>query len=90
MNKPLNTFRFKGIKITDWGSGKFSLEKSYKPKDSDVWKETKYYFKNELEELRRLIDQALMQDEESQNLIDKHQPEVSDELPAFDDQDIPF
>lgn len=91
-NKPQNTYKFKGIKLTDWGSGKFSLEKSYKLKDSDVWKDTKYFFKNELEELRRLIDQALMQDLKTQNLIDTPpQQDLQSEDPVpFDDDDIPF
>lgn len=88
-NKPINTFKFKGIQLNDWGSGKFTLKKQYfkKEGDSGQWVDTNSYFKNELEELRKLIDQAL--EAPQVNPLDEY-PNCNPKPADFDDSDIPF
>lgn len=89
-NKPLNEYKFKGIKIVDWGNEKFALEKSFKRKESTEWERQKVtLFKSELIELRKLIDQALWEDTETKNAIDEMQPQASEPIP-FDDDEIAF
>lgn len=95
---PLNVYKFKGIKLKDWGQGKFSIEKQYFKKEGDGgnWVETKSYFKNELEELRNLIDQALSTEVHaplSQGQEGGPLPPLAykdDPVPFDDSDDIPF
>jgi len=88
-NKPLNTFKFKGIQLNDWGQGKFTLKKQYfkKQGDSGQWVDTNSYFENELLELRKLIDQAL--EAPSEQLIDSY-PKSQPQSASWDDSDINF
>lgn len=89
-NKPLNEYKYKGLKIVDWGNEKFALEKSFKRKDSTEWERQKVtLFKSELEQLRKLIDQALGEDQETKNAIDEMQPQSSQPVP-FSDDEIPW
>lgn len=92
MTQPLNTYKFKGLQLADWGSGRFSIRKSYKAKGSDTWTEHKIptLFREELIELEKLIHEAL-----SQPIQEAKRQGVLDSLPPvnskFDDSDdLPF
>jgi hypothetical protein len=83
-NKPLKDFRYKGIKLTIWPTSNngysCTIVKSYKPKDSTEWKESKSFFPEELEQLQQLIADARAWMSEQ-----KEAP-----LPALDMDDLPF
>ena len=63
MNKPIKAAREKGIDVamlsTKNGGYAFTFRKTYKDKVSGDYKETKNFFKEELEILKRLIEQAM-------------------------------
>lgn len=62
MAKPLQTWRNKSIDLAAWptnnGGVSFTIRKSYKPKDSNEYKETKTLFPQDLAILLDLIKQA--------------------------------
>lgn len=62
MARPLQTWKNKGIDIAAWptknGGISFTIRKTYKPKDSNEWLESKSYFPNDLAMLADLIKQA--------------------------------
>jgi len=62
MARPLKTWRNKGLDIAAWptnnGGVSFTIRKSYKPKDSTEYKETKTLFPNDLAILIDLAKQA--------------------------------
>ena len=94
MSAPLNKYKFKGIELADWGSGRFSLRKSFKKKDASEWTEHKIptLFREELIELEKLIHEALCQPIEQstqgKSLMDSLPP-VQQPM-SFDDDDINF
>lgn len=91
MTKPINSYRFKGIQLADWGDGKYSIEKSFKRKNETEWtRQRMNLFKGELQELANLIGQALNAPEVEAQEQQAQAPEV---LPArgedpFSDDDI--
>lgn len=62
MNKPLKAARQKGLDIAMWstknGGYSFTFRKSYKDKATGEYKESKQYFSDELEILKKLIEEA--------------------------------
>lgn len=90
MSKPLKTYRFKGVQLSDWGQGKYSIDKRYKKKDSDEWLSTKTFFTAELEGLRDLLNEALTDGKTvDPNLLDSLPKAESNTIP-FDDDELPF
>ena len=62
MRKPAQTWREKGIDIAAWESNNgFSctVRKSYKDKTTNEWKESRYYYPDDLERLAVLLVQAM-------------------------------
>lgn len=62
MNKPLQDFKHKGLSVAVWearnGGYSFSVQKRYKDKQTGEWKESKYYYKEEVDALIDLLKQA--------------------------------
>ena len=92
MSRPIKEYKFKGLKLAKWSAERFSIDKSYfkKAGDAGEWVKTNSYFKNELEELAKLIQQALRDDDDVQPVQKKS---LLDSLPPvqdFNDDDIPF
>lgn len=62
MAQPIQTWRNKGIDVAAWptknGGCSFTIRKSYKPKDSKLYQETKTYFPGDLAILVDLLTQA--------------------------------
>ena len=90
MGQPLNKWKgekAKGLEVVEWEGSKYSIQKSYKKKDSDEWVRFNIsLFKNELEELGSLIAKALGEPEVDQMPT----PEYEQKPPPFTDDDIPF
>lgn len=63
MNKPVQDFKNKGVSVAVWnaknGGYSFSIQKRYKDKQSGEWKESRYYYKDELEALIELLKEAV-------------------------------
>lgn len=63
MNQPVKTFKDKGLQIAIWetknGGYSFSISKRFKDKVSGDWKDSKYFFKSDLEALAPLIELAV-------------------------------
>lgn len=63
MNKPVIDFKNKGVSVAVWntknGGYSFSLQKRYKDKQTGEWKESRYYYKDELESLIDLLKEAV-------------------------------
>lgn len=63
MNKPVQSFRDKGVDVAVWtaknGGYSFTIRKTYKNKETQQYVETKYYYKEELEKLIELLQQAV-------------------------------
>lgn len=62
MNKPIQDFKHKGVSVAVWnaknGGYSFSIQKRYKDKQSGEWKESRYYFKEEIDGLIELLKEA--------------------------------
>lgn len=62
MARPIHTWRNKGIDVAAWptnnGGCSFTIRKTFKPKDSNEYKETKTFFPNDLKVLVDLLNQA--------------------------------
>lgn len=62
MAKPIQTWRNKGIDITAWptnnGSVSFTIKKTYRPKNSSEYIESKSFFPNEIKMLLELLTNA--------------------------------
>lgn len=84
MNKPIQAAREKGIDVAMWqtknGGYSFTFRKSYKDKATNTYKEAKQYFPEELEILKRLIEEAIGWTHQQQAPV----------VPTVDDDDIPF
>jgi hypothetical protein len=63
MNRPVQTFREKGLDVAIWetknGGFSFTIRKSYKDKASGEYKETKYFYKEEAQKLIELLQEAV-------------------------------
>lgn len=63
MNKPVQNFRDKGLDVAVWenrnGGYSFTFRKTYKNKESNQYVETKYLYKDEVEKLVELLQQAV-------------------------------
>jgi len=63
MNKPVQNFRDRGIDVAVWsaknGGYSFTIRKTYKNKETQQYVETKYYYKEEIEKLIELLQQAV-------------------------------
>ena len=61
--KPLHTIKDKGTSIAIWetrnGGHSFSIQKRYKDKQTGEWKDSKYWFKEELESLIVMLKACL-------------------------------
>jgi hypothetical protein len=63
MNKPVKDFKEKGVSVAVWetrnGGYSISISKRYKDKVSNEWKESKYWFKEDLGNLIIMLQGAL-------------------------------
>ena len=62
MGKPVKTWREKGIDIAAWESKSgfsFTFRKTYKDKTTGEYKESRYYYMEDLDRLALLLTQAL-------------------------------
>lgn len=63
MNKPVKDFKEKGVSVAVWetrnGGYSISISKRYKDKVSGEWKESKYWFKEDLGNLIIMLQSAL-------------------------------
>ncbi len=63
MNKPVQSFRDKGLDVAVWenrnGGYSFTFRKTYKNKESGQYVETKYLYKEDAERLIELLKQAV-------------------------------
>ena len=63
MNKPVQNFRDKGLDVAVWptknGGYSFTVRKTYKNKESGQYVETKYLYKEEVEKLIELLQEAV-------------------------------
>ena len=63
MNKPVQSFRDKGVDVAVWetrnGGMSITIRKTYKDKNSGEYKESKYLFKEDAERLIELLKQAV-------------------------------
>lgn len=63
MNAPVKTIKDKGLQIAIWetnnGGYSFSISKRYKCKKTDQWKDSKYFYKEDLEKLQAMIEAAI-------------------------------
>lgn len=63
MNKPVQNFRSKGLDVAVWpaknGGYSFTFRKTYKNKETQQYVETKYFYKDEVEQLIELLKEAV-------------------------------
>jgi hypothetical protein len=63
MNKPVQNFRDKGLDVAVWenrnGGYSFTFRKTYKNKETQQYVETKYLYKEEVEKLVELLQEAV-------------------------------
>lgn len=99
MNKPVQDFKNKGVSVAVWaaknGGYSFSLQKRYKDKQSGEWKESRYYYKDEIEGLIELLKQAMAyagdrSEHESQGSVSGPGYNVTRELTKEELDDLPF
>ena len=94
MSGPVKTIRNKGLAIAIWetsnGGYSFSISKTYKCKQTDKWKDSKYFYKSDLEALGTMIQEAIgyAGDRNAHNEAAIASPKS---VPTpFEDDDIPF
>lgn len=100
MARPLQSWKNKGLDIAAWptsnGGVSFTLRKTYKPKDSTEWKETKTFFPGDLIILGDLIRQATTwaheEFQEPVPVVDTRpvHPKVAAVVKEIIEDDIPF
>lgn len=99
MNKPLQDFKNKGVSVAVWaaknGGYSFSLQKRYKDKQSGEWKESRYYYKDEIEGLIELLKEAVKyasnrSEHESQGSVSGPGYNVTRELTKEELDALPF
>lgn len=63
MNKPIKDFREKGVSVAIWenrnGGYSYSIQKRYKDKNTGEWKESRYWYKDEMAALIELLKEAM-------------------------------
>lgn len=99
MNKPVMDYKNKGVSVAVWtaknGGYSFSIQKRYKDKQSGDWKESKYYYKEEVEGLIELLKEAVLyasnrSEHESQGSKSGSGQNVARELTQEELDDLPF
>jgi len=73
MNKPLNTWRNKGLTVTAWSNKDyiaFTVQKRYRDKATQEWKETKTLFIDDIRNLEVLCQEANKWNHEYYNKLD--------------------
>jgi hypothetical protein len=99
MNKPIQDFKNKGVSVAVWnaknGGYSFSIQKRYKDKQSGDWKESRYYYKEEMEGLIELLQEAIKyasnrSEHESQGSQNGPGQNVARELTQEELDDLPF
>ncbi len=62
MSRPIQTFKNKGIDVAIWETSKgahtVTIRKTYKCKQTNTWKETKNLYKEEVDNLIALLQEA--------------------------------
>lgn len=86
MNKPARSFKHKGINVAVWrrddGSESYSISKQYKDKNTGEWKDSRYWFKEEVIQLMNMLQEAVSETPAPSAIIR--------EVPPIEDEDIPF
>lgn len=99
MNKPLQDYKNKGVSVAVWearnGGYSYSIQKRYKDKQSGDWKESKYYYKEEVEGLIELLQEAVKyasnrSEHESQGSKPGSGQNVAHELTQEELDDLPW
>ena len=101
--KPLHSLRARGMDVAIWEGNtgpQFTFRKTYKDRDSGEWKESKILFRQDIEALVTLLEEALAKsatDEgmrEDSNFNKQEEKDFArakhDVKPDFDDDDLPF
>ena len=96
MSGPVKTIRDKGLQIAVWetqnGGYSFSISKTYKCKKTDQWKDSKYFYKEDLQKLGDMIQLAVgyASDRATHQEAAIASPKQEAKYEAFEDDDIPF
>ena len=96
MSGPVKTIRDKGLQIAVWesknGGYSFSISKTYKCKATDQWKDSKYFYKEDLQKLGDMIQLAVgyASDRATHQEAAIASPMQEAKYEAFGDDDIPF
>ena len=96
MSGPVKTIRDKGLQIAVWesknGGYSFSISKTYKCKKTDQWKDSKYFYKEDLQKLGDMIQLAVgyASDRATHQEAAIASPKQEPQFSSFEDDDIPF
>ena len=98
MGRPTADWKHKGLSVAAWANDRgvsFTIQKRYKDKKTEEWKESKYLFPEDLKALHDLIGQALAWQNRAptEQLISNVSAMVSlplKEIKTLDEEDIPF
>ena len=101
MAGPAEKWQHKGLSVAAWANDRgvtFTIQKRYKDKKTDEWKESKYLFPEDIKALHDLIGQALAWHYRApmptvQQLVSNVSAAVAlplKEVKTLDDEDIPF
>jgi hypothetical protein len=100
MSGPAEKWQHKGLSVAAWANDRgvsFTIQKRYKDKKTEEWKESKYLFPEDIKALHDLIGQALAWHHRSpmptvQELVSNVSAAASIPLKQsrFDDEDVPF
>jgi transposase len=96
MSGPVKTIRDKGLQIAVWesknGGYSFSISKTYKCKATDQWKDSKYFYKEDLQKLGDMIQLAVgyASDRATHEAEAIASPKQEPKFTPFEDDDIPF
>jgi len=96
MSGPVKTIRDKGLQIAVWesenGGYSFSISKTYKCKATDQWKDSKYFYKEDLQKLGDMIQLAVgyASDRATHEAEAIASPKQEPQFTPFEDDDIPF
>jgi hypothetical protein len=96
MSGPVKTIRDKGLQIAVWesnnGGYSFSISKTYKCKKTDQWKDSKYYYKEDLQKLGEMIELAIgyASDRATHEAEAIASPKQEPKFTPFDEDDLPF
>jgi len=101
MGRPTADWKHKGLSVAAWANDRgvtFTIQKRYKDKKTDQWKESKYLFPEDVKALNDLIGQALAWHYRTpmpsvQQLVSNVSAAASiplKEINQLDDDEIPF